>query len=152
MDGPADLVDNGHSDINDGISTIHILPRATDETQCKYLHWPRGCKLWPQLHYMLSEYSTTYCRSTSSDIVISSLTQELASAWYFRIKLKGGTLGACHPPRLHKGAVVHDGSLVEAGGMTCAKGPSPNNQQAQLDLLTDSLCTFNQTSVHEVQG
>jgi hypothetical protein len=27
-----------------------------------------------------------------------------------------GTLGACHPPRLHNGAIVHDGSLVEAGG------------------------------------
>jgi hypothetical protein len=34
---------------------------------------------------------------------------------------------------------------VEAGGMTCAKGPSPNNHQAQLDLLTDSLCTFIET-------
>jgi hypothetical protein len=36
----------------------------------------------------------------------------------------GGTLAACHPPRLRKGAVVHDSSLAEAGGMTCAKGPS----------------------------
>jgi hypothetical protein len=35
-----------------------------------------------------------------------------------------GTLGACHPPCLHNGAVVHDSSLVEAGGMTCAKGPT----------------------------
>jgi hypothetical protein len=63
-----------------------------------------------------------------------------------------GTLGACHLPLLHKEAVVHDGYLVQAGGMTCAKGPSPNNQQDQLDLLTDSLCTFHQTSVHEVQS
>jgi hypothetical protein len=38
-------------------------------------------------------------------------------------------------PRLHKGAVVHDGSIVEAGGMTCAKSPNPINQQAQLVYL-----------------
>jgi hypothetical protein len=36
----------------------------------------------------------------------------------------GGTLGTCHPPRLRKGAVVHNGSHAEAGGMTCAKGLS----------------------------
>jgi hypothetical protein len=45
MDGPADLVDNGHSDINDGISYIHIFPRATEETKSKYVHWSQGYKL-----------------------------------------------------------------------------------------------------------
>jgi hypothetical protein len=34
------------------------------------------------------------------------------------------TLAACHPPRLHNGAVMHDGSLVEAGEMTCGKSPT----------------------------
>ena len=87
---------------------LSAFPRATEETKSKYVHWSRGCKLWPQLRYMRPEYSTqhptrylytkplmcitifkqlptghnckaAYSNATSSYIVLSSLTPR--SAW-----------------------------------------------------------------------
>ena len=117
-------------------------PRLILVALCKCIAWS-----------LVSPMSSAICRC-----VAWSSRLPVANCCLLQSRFSSSTVRGCsdtfHPPRLHREAVVHGGSSIEAGRMTCGKTPYASGNP-KLRLFTWTLLQSDQNKGshgHQVQG